>query len=517
MSWEKEVREISVMRQKALAQGGPDAIEKQHAKGRLTVRERIDALLDKNSFKEHGGLSGASTRDENGNLTDFSPANYVTGLGKIETRLVAVGGEDFTLKGGSPSASGLRKSVYSEELALQFKVPLVRLLEGGGGSIASGKDNQGPVGSPVYEKPRFQSIAKLLGIAPVASAALGPVAGFPAARFAASHFSVMTKDTAQVLIAGPALVARALDKNLSKEDLGGASVHGKNGVATNIAKDEEDAFSQIRTFLSYLPSNVWELAPTSINDDPTDRCEEDLLSIVPKNRRHPFNMRKLIKMVIDKNSFFEMQKSYGPSLITAFGRLNRQPVGIIGNDCRFYAGAMSANAAIKVRKFIELCDTFHLPILNFVDEPGFMIGPDAENAGTIRFGTSAVAAAVLSVVPWASIVVKKSFGVAAAAHYSENGFVLAWPSAEMGALPVEGGVAVAFRRQIEDADDPDTMRAQLEAELGAKQSPLPRGESFSVHDIIDPRETRPHLCQWLEWITPSLDNLKGPVSFGYRP
>jgi len=228
-------------------------------------------------------------------------------------------------------------------------------------------------------------------------------------------------------------------------------------------------------------------------------------------------MRKLIKLVIDKNSFFEMQKNYGPSLITAFGRLNGQPVGIIGNDCRFYAGAMSANAAIKVRKFIELCDTFHLPILNFVDEPGFMIGPDAENAGTIRFGTSAVAAAVMSVVPWASIVVKKSFGVAAAAHYSDEGYVLAWPSAEMGALPVEGGVAVAFHRQIAEADDPDALRTQLEAELGAKQSPLPRGESFSVHDVIDPRETRPHLCQWLEWVSPGLESLKGPVSFGFRP
>ncbi|MEH6404765.1 MAG: carboxyl transferase domain-containing protein [Sneathiella sp.] len=517
MSWEKEVTEISTMHKKALEQGGSEAIAKQHAKGRLTVRERIDALLDTGSFKEHGRLSGAATRDEAGTLTDFTPANYVTGLGKIDERPVAVGGEDFTLKGGSPSSAGLRKSVYSEELALHYKIPLVRLLEGGGGSIASGKGNQGPVGSPVYEKPRFQSIAKLLSVAPVASAALGPVAGFPAARFAASHFSVMTKDTAQILIAGPALVSRALDIDLTKEELGGVAVHGRNGVATNIAKDEDDAFTQIRSFLSYLPSNVWGLPPVIPNDDPTDRCAQELLSIVPRNRRHPFNMRKLIKMVIDTNSFFEMQKNYGPSLITAFGRLNGQPVGIIGNDCRFYAGAMSANAAIKVRKFIELCDTFHLPILNFVDEPGFMIGPDAENAGTIRFGTSAVAAAVMSVVPWASIVVKKSFGVAAAAHYSEEGYVLAWPSAEMGALPVEGGVAVAFHRQIRDADDPDAMRAQLETELGAKQSPLPRGESFSVHDVIDPRDTRPHLCQWLEWIIPGMENLKGPVSFGFRP
>ncbi len=517
MGWEKEVQDISAMREKALEQGGKDAVSAQNAKGRLSVRERIDKLLDTNSFQEHGSLAGSSLRNDKGEIESFTPANYVTGLGKIEGRLVAVGGEDFTLKGGSPNASGLRKSVYSEELALQYKVPLVRLLEGGGGSVASGKGNQGPVGSPVFEKPRFQSIAKLLGIAPVVSAALGPVAGFPAARLAASHFSVMTKETAQILIAGPALVSRALDTNLTKEELGGAAIHSKNGVCSVVAKDEEDAFDQIRTFLSFLPSNVWELSAPMASSDIVDRCEDKLLSFVPRNRRQPFDMRKLIRLVIDKNSFFEMHKGYGPSLITAFGRLNGHSVGIIGNDCRFYAGAMSANAAIKVRKFIELCDLFHIPILNFVDEPGFMIGPDAEREGTIRPGTSAVAAAVMSVVPWATIIIKKAFGVAAAAHFSENGYVLAWPSAEMGALPVEGGVAIAFRKQIAESDDPDKKRAELEAELADRQSPLPRGESFSVHDVIDPRETRPRLCHWLDWIQPSMEELKGPVTFGYRP
>ncbi|PHQ66197.1 MAG: propionyl-CoA carboxylase [Sneathiella sp.] len=411
----------------------------------------------------------------------------------------------------------MRKSVYAEELASQYRVPLVRMLEGGGGSVSKGKGGSGTVGSPVYEKPRFRSIAKIMGEVPVASAALGPVAGFPAARFAASHFSVMTRETAQILIAGPALVARALDIHMTKEELGGAQVHSKNAVAANIAKDEADAFHQIRRFLSYLPSNVWELAATQPTDDPTDRRDEKLLSIVPRNRRHPFDMRKLIKMIIDQESFFEMGKAYGPSLITAFARMNGQSVGIIGNDCRFYAGAMGAGAAQKVRRFIELCDTFHLPIINFTDEPGFMIGPESEKDGTIKYGTSAVAAAVMSVVPWATVVIKKTFGVAAAAHFSDEGYVLAWPSAEMGALPVEGGVAVAFRRQIEAAEDPDKLRAELEAELAVQQSPFPRAESFNVHDVIDPRETRPALCQWIAWISPNLGRLKGPVSFAFRP
>ncbi|MCR9214345.1 MAG: propionyl-CoA carboxylase [Proteobacteria bacterium] len=517
MSWEKEAQEIEKMRQLAQEQGGKDAVAVQHSKGRLTIRERIDGVLDPDTFQEHGRIAGSAERDDQGNLTSFSPANYITGLGKINGRAVAVGGEDFTLKGGSPNAAGLRKSVYAEELASQFRVPLVRMLEGGGGSVAKGKGGSGTVGSPVYEKPRFLSIAKIMGEVPVASAALGPVAGFPAARFAASHFSVMTKETAQILIAGPALVDRALDIKMTKEELGGVQVHSKNAVAANVAKDEEDAFDQIQTFLSYLPSNVWELAEKVETEDSPERRDEKLLSIVPRNRRQPFDMRKLIKMVIDTGSFFEMGKAYGPSLITGFARLNGHSVGVIGNDCRFYAGAMGANAAQKVRRFIELCDTFHIPIINFTDEPGFMIGPESEKDGTIKYGTSAVAAAVMSVVPWATVIIKKTFGVAAAAHFSDEGYVLAWPSAEMGALPVEGGVAVAFRRQIEASDNPEALRAELEADLAAQQSPFPRAESFNVHEVIDPRETRPALCQWIDWIGPKLDSLKGPVTFSYRP
>lgn len=516
MSWEKEASEIARIREAAMAQGGADAIEAQHAKGRLTVRERIDAIVDTNSFNEQGKTTGAAERDKNGALKAFTPANYVVGFGKINGRRVAIGGEDFTLKGGSPNAAGLRKSIYAEEMSLRYKVPLVRMLEGGGGSVSK-KGSDGPVGSPVYEPQRFYSIAKILSEVPVVSAAVGPVAGFPAARFAASHFALMTRDTAQVMIAGPALVERALDISMSKEELGGVQIHGRNGVADRIAKDEADAFDQIRTFLSYMPDNVWELPPRIKPTDDPARKEEALIDIVPRNRRKPFKMRKLIEHIVDLDSFFEMGKQYGRGLITGLARLDGVPVGIIGNDCNFYAGAMNAEGAQKVRRFIELCDTFHLPIVNLVDEPGFMIGPDSEKAGTIRYGTAAVAAAVLSPVPWCSVVIRKSFGVAAAAHYSQNGYVLAWPSAEMGALPVEGGVAVAFRRQISEADNPEQLRAELEEKLARQQSVFPRAESFSINEVIDPRETRPMLCQWIDWIKPELERLKGPTGFGYRP
>jgi acetyl-CoA carboxylase carboxyltransferase component len=228
-------------------------------------------------------------------------------------------------------------------------------------------------------------------------------------------------------------------------------------------------------------------------------------------------MRAILRLVLDQESFFEMGAEYGPGQICGLARLDGQPVGVLANDCRHYAGAMTAEAAQKYRRFVELCDTFHLPIVNFVDQPGFMIGPEAERAGTIRYGMAAVAAAVQATVPWASIQVHKGFGVATAAHYGPDAYVLAWPSVESGALPLEGGVAVAFRREIESAPDPDAKRRELEASLRARRSPYARAESFSVHDLIDPRETRPMLCRWIDWIQPQLEALTGPVRFGLRP
>ena len=508
MSWKEHAREIERKRALAKQQGGEEGVRRQHAKGRLTIRERIDALVDPRSFRETGPGAGAATRDEDGALTGFSPANFVLGFGHIDGRLCIVGGEDFTLKGGSPNAAELRKSVYTEELACQHRVPLVRLHEGGGGSVAA--TGSGTVGEPVFEPPRLQSVVRALEMVPVASAALGPVAGMPASRLVASHFCVMTRETSQVMVAGPAVVDRALRQNPSKEELGGAEIHTRNGVVDNLAEDEADALAQIRRFFSYLPQNVWELAPLTATDDGPGRREEALLSIVPTNRRHPYDMRELMSLVVDDGAFFETGARYGPGLITALARLNGQPLGVFANDCFYYAGAMTAAGAQKVRRFIEMCETFHLPIVTFVDEPGFMIGVEAEHAGTIRYGTEAVLAASNCTVPWASIIVRKSFGVASAAHYGPGAYILAWPSAEMGALPAEGGVAVAFGRDIAAAADPEARRRELEEVVAAGQSPVPRAESFSLHDLIDPRETRPALCDWIGRIQPLLRSLVGP-------
>jgi len=506
MNWKKETDEIKIRKKLAKKQGGSKAVDLQHAKGRLTLRERIDKLIDKGSFQEQGEIAGSSETNDKGQIQSLTPANFILGFAKIDGRSVVLGGEDFTVKGGSPNPAGLRKSVYTEDLALTYKMPLVRLHEGGGGSVAgpAKSKNRGYGGDPVFSRSRFKSIADTLKEIPVISAALGPVAGLPAARFVASHFRVMTRKTAQLLVAGPAVVERAFGKQMTKEELGGSHIHRLNGVTDNVADSEEEAFIQIKQFLSYMPQSIYELTERRDSEDPIDRKEEELLSIIPKDRQKSYEMRDIVTMVSDKDSFFEMTKFFGRGIITGFSRINGFCVGILANDSNFYAGSMSADGARKTTRFVKLCDTFHIPIVSLVDEPGFLIGPEAEVQATILHGTEAVLAVTESTVPWSSVMIRKSFGVAAAAHYGPEGYVLAWPSAESGALPLEGGVAVAFKKEIAAAKDPEAKRKEIEESMSKQQNPFPRAENFSVHEIIDPRETRKYLAQWAERIQPQL-------------
>jgi acetyl-CoA carboxylase carboxyltransferase component len=327
----------------------------------------------------------------------------------------------------------------------------------------------------------------------------------------------MVRETSQVLIGGPKLVERALGQTLTKEELGGYRVHQASGVVDNVARDEKHAFEMIRRFLSYLPTNTSEPAPVARCDDARTREEEELLSIVPRERRKSYKMRRLLELVLDADSFFELTPGWGRTQITGLARLNGQPVGVMANDPYFYAGAMTADGAQKVRRFVDLCDTFHLPVVSFVDEPGFMIGLDAERNATIRHGMATLCAVMQCSVPFASVIVRKVFGVAGAAHFGPGGEVFAWPSAESGALPLEGGVAVAFHRQIAAAPDPEAFRRELEDKLVGQRLPYARGEAFGVNDLIDPRQTRPVLCDWVDRIQRVLREHTGPRSYTYRP
>lgn len=295
------------------------------------------------------------------------------------------------------------------------------------------------------------------------------------------------------------MVAQAIGQKVTKEELGGSqmAVHTA-GTIDNEAENEEACFHLIRRFLSYMPQNVWEPPPSIPCDDPVGRCEETLISIVPRQRRKSYNMRKLIDLVVDHGSTFEIQPTYGRALISSLARMNGQVVGIIANNPSVYGGAMDIRAARKQIHFIELCDCFHIPLIFLVDIPGFMVGKQAETAATLREGMRAVYVGLQASVPILTVVIRKCYGMAGMATTDKNGidFKIAWPSAEWGSLPVEGGVAAAYRREIEASPNPIKRRQELEEELRKFNSPFLTAEAFGVEEIIDPRKTRPYLCRF---------------------
>ena len=513
--WRAKIEELISRRAFAAAMGGADNVARQHAAGRLTVRERIEALVDASSFREVGTLAGSGEYDAELRLKRVTPATYVAGMARIDGRAVAIGGEDFTVRGGTSFGAQRRKGGqggFIEDLAHHYKIPLVNLIDGAGGTVTSAK-RRGFVLFPGVDG--FERSVQLLGEVPVVSAVLGTAAGGPAGRAILSHFSVMVRGTSQIFAAGPPVVKRSLGQIISKEELGGPDVAvNKAGAIHNVAATEQEAFVQIKRFLSFLPQNVWELAPVIESSDPIERADDGLLDIVPEKRTQAYDMKTLLEMVIDRDSGFEIQPSYGKAVITMLARLGGRAVGIIANNPKIYGGAMDAAAARKQVHFMELCDTFHLPIVFFVDVPGFMVGLKAESDGTLREGMRAVYAAGQLSVPTLTLVIRKCYGMAGMATCNKRDIdlKLAWPSAEWGSLPVEGGVAAAFRREIEAAADGKAREKELEAELLAYSSPFRTAEALGVEEIIDPRETRPLLCAYIELAANRLKIGLGPRS-----
>ena len=519
MSWKPEIDEIERRRRLAQRMGGRERVDRARRAGRLPVRERVDRILDTGSFHETGVLAGRAQYDDEGHLVDLTPSNFVCGRGRIDGRAVVIGADDFTVRGGAADGAIGNKMGWSEKAAHDLRLPMVRLVDGtgGGGSV---KMNTALRRSYVPFNPDWEISVALLSRVPVVAAALGPVAGLGAARVAASHFAVMVRGTSQLFVAGPPVVRRAFGREVEKETLGGSHIHTRgSGAVDNEVANEEEAFAQLRRFLSYLPSSVFEPPPRIRCDDDPERREETLLSIVPRDRRKPYDVRELLGLVLDLGSFFEMGRYFGRSLVTGLARLDGVPVGVMANDPRQLAGSIDSAAAEKMTRFVDLCDTFRLPVVNFVDNPGFLIGVQAERSGTIRRGVRALAAVYQADVPWVSVIVRKVFGVAGAGHGAHHRLNLryAWPSGEWGSLPIEGGVEAAYRRQIEAASDPDALRAELEEKLSSLRSPFLTAEAFGIEEIIDPRETRPLLVDWVRRSFEIVSVESGPKARGLRP
>jgi acetyl-CoA carboxylase carboxyltransferase component len=519
-SWRPEAEEIAARRAWAENLGGADAVSRHHLQGRLTIRERISSLVDAESFTEVGRLTGQGT-SEHGKLTKVTPAPYVMGLAKIDERSIAIGGEDFTIRGGVSWGADRKKGGqggFVEDLAYHYQIPLVNLIDGAGGSVSSAKRRGHTVFPGVHG---FERSVDLLSRVPVVSAVMGTAAGGPAGRVILSHWSVMVKNTSQVFAAGPPVVKRSLGEDITKEDLGGSKVAvDLAGTIDNVAENEEDCFRLIKRFLSYMPQNVWELPPAMPTGDPIDRKDEQLLSIVPRDRRRPYNMRKLIEYVVDRGSIFEIQPTFGRAVITSLARMNGKVVGVVASNPMVYGGAMDVKASRKQSHFVELCDTFHIPLIFLVDVPGFMVGSQAEAAATLREGMRSVYVSLQATVPVLTVVIRKCYGMAGMGTCAKNGldFKIAWPSAEWGSLPVEGGVAAAYRKEIAAAENPREREREIEAELRALASPFLTAESFGVEEIIDPRETRPYLCTFIDAAQARLKNDVGiKCRSGVRP
>ena len=512
-TWAKAREELAARRARALEHGGEAAVARQRAAGRRTARERLAELADPGSFREIGTIAVDRSYDADGNPLEPTSTSYITGLAEIDGRPVIIGADDFTVSGGYTVNLEQFKGHfdgYAEKLALEYRIPLLTNVEGVGGGV---NIQQGKGYSIVPSSMTFGASIALLRQVPVLAAAMGPCAGGHGARVLMSHFSVMTKDTACLFSGGPPTVERALGQKIDKFELGGAEVHTRHsGIVDNVAEDETDANSQLRRVLGYLPQNAWEMPPFVPTDDPSDRAGDALLKIVPENRRRVYDVHKVIEVVADEGSFFEIGPHWGRSLVTGLCRFGGYPVGLLANNPMQIGGAVDAQAAEKQVRFIQVCETFHIPLVYLVDTPGFLIGPEAEKAATLRKGLRAVQSMQECSVPVITIQMRKAFGMAAMATGNPARLCLrfCWPSAEFGDMPVEGGVAAAFRREIEAADDPDAYRKEIEQKLLGEASPWKTAEAFGVEEMIDPSETRSLICRYIKTVQGRIRTTLGP-------
>ena len=539
MDWTPEIEQLERLRRLRKRMGGPESIARQHAQGRLTVRERVNLLVDPDSFQETSTMAGAAKWDDEGRLENFRPMAYVAGQAIIDGRPVILEGGDFTIRGGSSDSGTPYPRVEVAWLAGELRIPFIRLLDGAGGSVRNydpeakrtGGDtsvpghaaaDEGalvdvkPTGTPgSFDLPKrhdFAAVApmlenhlatemakgNLLAQVPVVAAVLGSVAGLPAVHVGDCHFSVMTK-TAETFVGGPPMVAQALGLKVTKQELGDWTVQAKtSGVVHNVAETEADAFEQIKRFLSYLPSNVWQLPPWAEPQDDPNRRDESLISAIPTRRTAAYEVRKIVEAVVDRGSMFEISALYGRAMVTMLARVDGFPVAVLANDCRRDGGAMTPAACIKSERFVDVADTFHLPIVYFADVPGFMVGPQSEAAGIIRFANRVSAAVREASVPYISIVTRRMYGVASVMAKTGGMSVrYAWPSAESGSLVAQGGVMAAYRREIEAAPDPVAKRLAIEDRFQRMASVMRQPGLARPLEIIDPRDTRPAIVDYI--------------------
>ncbi|MEM6585641.1 MAG: carboxyl transferase domain-containing protein [Pseudomonadota bacterium] len=506
MTWEKELEELRQREALAEQMGGADKVARQHGRGKMDARARLAAICDPGSFREVGKIAGKGAYDENGDLTGLTPAPFLFGKATVNGRPVVATADDFTIRGGAADAGIARKMLQAEQMAAEYRMPIIRMIDGtGGGGSVKTLEMIGATYIPAT--PGWDKVVRNLEEVPVVALALGPTAGLGAARAVASHYSIMVKGLSQIFAAGPAVVSamgsdyeQPSDHGEAKETLGGSEIHTRNGVIDDEVASEAEAFARARHFLSFMPEHVGQLARRAACSDPADRREEALLSLVPRDDKQVYSMRRAMEMVLDQGTVFEIGRNWGRAAITALARLDGWPVAVVASDPSFLGGSWEAKTSEKVERFVKLADQFRLPIVHLVDNPGFMIGREAEMAGTIRYGVQAMNAIYRATVPLASVVLRRAYGIAGSAMSNAElyQYRFCWPSGDWGSLPIAGGLEVAYKSDLEAAEDPAAELERIKDRLNKVTSPFRSAERFNVEDIIDPRDTRPLLCEFAD-------------------
>ena len=485
------------LRQQALQGGGEKRIADQHAKGKLTARERLALLVDEGSFQELGALA---THD----FTEFGMAEQrfpgdgvVTGFGKINGRRVAVFAHDFTVLGGSFSTVQSQKICRIQELALQSGLPLIGLNDSGGARIQEGVRSLAAYGE-VFTRNVLAS-----GVIPQISLILGPCAGGAVYSPALTDFTIMVRPSSFMFITGPEVIKAVTGEEVSSHDLGGSVVHNtRSGVAQFTVDTEAQALELVKVLLSYLPQNNTEDPPQVLAHDSPDRMNEELNSLVPASENEPYDIRRVVELVFDRSSFLEVQPHYARNVVVGFARLDGYSVGVVGNQPAHLAGALDIDSSDKIARHVRICDAFNVPIVTFVDTPGYLPGVDQEHYGVIRHGAKVIYAYCEATVPKICVVTRKAMGgayVAMSSKQMRTDLAFSWPTGQIAVMGAAGAVRIMRRREVAAAADPKAAeRGFIEEYREAFMNPYRAADTGQIDEVIEPHETRPRLVRALE-------------------
>jgi acetyl-CoA/propionyl-CoA carboxylase carboxyl transferase subunit len=499
MTMDERIEELREKRERACLGGGEDRIEKQHEKGKMTARERIAYFLDDGTFSEFDQFRTHRTHKFGMEEEQLPGDGVVTGYGEVDGRTVFVFAHDFTVFGGSLGEVFAEKVTKVMDKAVEVGAPVVGLNDSAGARIQEGVASLGGFGEI------FRRNTEASGVVPQISAIMGPCAGGAVYSPALTDFTFMVKDSSHMFITGPDVIKTVTGEEVTFEELGGAVTHtSTSGVAHFATEDEEEALDKIRRLLSYLPQNNVEDPPRVEPWDDPERADEELNRIVPDQPRKPYDMENVLDSVLDEGSFFEVHENFAQNIVVGFGRLDGRSVGIVANQPRVNAGTLDIEASEKAARFVRTCDSFNVPILTFVDVPGFMPGTDQEHNGIIRHGAKLLYAYSEATVPLLTVITRKAYGgaydVMASKHLGAD-VNYAWPSAEIAVMGPQGAVNILYREELEAADDPDERRDELIEEYREEfANPYTAADHGFIDDVIEPPETRARLIDDLEML-----------------